>query len=159
MKKFFPCMALVAAGLIACADRNKLNEQPQNKIKTENSMSNLVSIIEIPAADLGRAIKFYSAILGVSIEEAEMGDVKMGVFPAEEGTVNVVLANGSDYTPTASGSVLYLNGGDDLQIILDKIAANGGEIIMPKTAISPEMGFYALFTDTEGNKLGLHSAN
>ncbi|QEH43921.1 VOC family protein [Chitinophaga sp. XS-30] len=122
-------------------------------------MSNLVSIIEIPAADLGRAIKFYSAILGVSIEEAEMGDVKMGVFPAEEGTVNVVLANGSDYTPTASGSVLYLNGGDDLQIILDKIAANGGEIIMPKTAISPEMGFYALFTDTEGNKLGLHSAN
>lgn len=159
MKKFFPCMVLVAAGLTACADRNKLNEQPQNDIKTENSMKNLVSIIEIPAADLGRAINFYSAILGVDIEEAEMGDVKMGVFPAEEGTVNVVLANGSDYTPTASGSVLYLNGGDDLQPILDKIAANGGEIIVPKTAISPEMGFYALFIDSEGNKLGLHSAN
>lgn len=28
-----------------------------------------------------------------------------------------------------------------------------------KKEIDPEMGFFALFIDTEGNKLGLHSMN
>lgn len=120
-------------------------------------MQNLVSIIEIPTTDLKRAISFYKSILAVNIEEADMGDVKMGILPSEEGTVNVVLANGSDYKPTTNGSVIYLNGGDNLQTILDKVEPNGGKIIVPKTEISPEMGFFALFTDTEGNKMGLHS--
>lgn len=122
-------------------------------------MHNLVSIIEIPAADLKRAIKFYGAILGVQIQEAKMADVSMGILPNDAGTVNVVLAQGSDYKPTQEGSVVYLNGGNDLQIILDKVEPNGGRVIVPKTAISPEMGFFALFIDSEGNKLGLHSSN
>ncbi|UYQ94423.1 VOC family protein [Chitinophaga horti] len=120
-------------------------------------MRNFVSIIEIPAADLQRAIRFYKTILAVDIEEAQMGDVKMGVFPASEGTVNVVLAQGPDYEPTTSGSVLYLDAGDDLQTILDKIEPSGGQLLVPKTPISPEMGYFAMFIDSEGNKLGLHS--
>lgn len=122
-------------------------------------MKNLVSIIEIPVSDLPRAIKFYSAILDITIEQAEMGGVKMGIFPTDEGAVNVVLAQGSDYKPAASGSILYLNGGENLQPIVDKIAASGGEVLVPKTEISPEMGFFALFMDTEGNKMGLHSSH
>jgi predicted enzyme related to lactoylglutathione lyase len=122
-------------------------------------MNNLVSIIEIPATDLKRAIAFYSTILGLTIEIVEMGDVLMGILPNEEGTVNVVLAQGSDYNPTTSGCIVYLNGGDDLQPILDKIEPNGGSILVPKTEISPEMGYFALFIDTEGNQLGLHSEN
>jgi uncharacterized protein len=81
----------------------------------------------------------------------------MGVLPNAEGTVNVVLAKGSDYKPTTDGAVLYLNAGDDLQPMLDKVKQNGGQVIVPKTQISPEMGFFALFIDTEGNKMGLHS--
>jgi len=122
-------------------------------------MKNLISIIEIPTSDLKRAIGFYQSILGLQLEEAEMGDIKMGVFPSEDGAVNVVLVNGSDYKPTTDGSVLYLNYGDNLQTILDKIEPNGGQVILPKTEVSPEMGYYALFIDTEGNKLGLHSSN
>jgi len=122
-------------------------------------MYNLVSIIEIPATNLNRAINFYSSVLGISIEVIEMGDVLMGILPNEEGTVNVVLAQGSDYNPTTSGCIVYLSGGEDLQPILDKIEPNGGSIIVPKTEISPEMGFFALFIDTEGNQLGLHSQN
>ncbi|SIN65523.1 VOC family protein [Chitinophaga niabensis] len=122
-------------------------------------MKNLVSIIEIPVEDFSRAVAFYQAILGVSIEETEMAGVQMGLLPGDAETVNVVLAKGTDYKPTTDGAVLYLNGGNDLQSTLDKVAANGGEIIVPKTEISPEMGFFALFFDTEGNKLGLHSRN
>ncbi len=120
-------------------------------------MNNLIAIVEIPTTDLHRAIAFYKAILEMEIEVAEMGEVKMGVFPVEEGAVNVVLAHGSDYTPTLDGPVLYLNAGDDLQPVLDRIQRHGGEVVVPKAEISPEMGFFALFIDTEGNKLGLHS--
>ena len=120
-------------------------------------MKNLVSIIEIPVKDFSRAVAFYQAIWGISIEEAEMPGVQMGLFPSDGETVNVVLAKGADYKPTTDGTVLYLNAGNDLQSTLDKVEPNGGKIIVPKTEISPEMGFFALFFDTEGNKLGLHS--
>ncbi len=122
-------------------------------------MKNLVSIIEIPVKDFSRAVAFYQAILGISIEEAEMPGVQMGLFPSDGETVNVVLAKGADYKPTTDGAVPYLNAGNDLQSTLDKVEPNGGKIIVPKTEISPEMGFFALFFDTEGNKLGLHSGN
>jgi predicted enzyme related to lactoylglutathione lyase len=44
-----------------------------------------------------------------------------------------------------------------VQLILDKIEAAGGEIIVPKTEISPEYGHMAVFIDTEGNRIALHS--
>lgn len=122
-------------------------------------MSNLISIVEIPTTDFSRAVKFYQTILGVAIEEMKMDGNQMGVLPNEEGTVNVVLVKGNDYKPTTDGAVLYLNVGNDLQTMLDKVAKNGGQVIVPKTEISPEMGFFALFIDTEGNKLGLHSSS
>jgi len=33
----------------------------------------------------------------------------------------------------------------------------GGKILMEKTPISEEHGFYAAFLDTEGNRVALHS--
>jgi uncharacterized protein len=121
-------------------------------------MKNLISIVEIPTTDFRRAVAFYQAILDISIEEVDMGGVQMGVFPSDGETVNVALIKGNDSKPSAHGTVVYLNAGDDLQIILNKIQSNGGRVVTPKTEISPEMGFFAIFTDTEGNKLGLHSA-
>lgn len=121
-------------------------------------MKNLISIVEIPTTDFSRAVKFYQAILGIIIEEVDMAGTQMGVLPGDDETVNVVLVKGSDYKPTTDGAVVYLNAGNDLQPTLDKIELNGGQVIVPKTEISPEIGFFALFIDTEGNKLGLHSA-
>jgi len=122
-------------------------------------MKNLVSIIEIPATDFQRAVSFYQTILNVTIEEVDMAGTQMGILPGDGETVNVVLVKGSDYIPTTEGAVVYLNSGEDLNPMLDRIAQNGGKVIVPKTEISPEMGFFALFIDTEGNKLGLHSLN
>lgn len=122
-------------------------------------MNNFISIVEIPVTDFARAVKFYQAILDVSIEEVDMDGTQMGVLPSDGETVSVVLVKGNDYKPTMYGSVLYLNAGNDLQPMLDKVEQNGGQVIVPKSEISPEMGFFALFTDTEGNKLGLHSIN
>jgi|SRR5690554_2118390 len=122
-------------------------------------MNNLISIVEIPTAEFSRAVKFYQSVLSVNIEEVDMDGTQMGVLPNEEGTVNVCLVKGDDYKPTTDGTVVYLNAGNDLQPMLDKVEQNGGQVIVPKTEISPEMGFFALFIDTEGSKLGLHSNN
>lgn len=153
----------LGVGFTACNNVPNTSSQTEMANKTvnqkANNMKNLISIVEIPATDFSRAVTFYQAILGVSIEEMEMDGVQMGVFPSDGETVNVVLAKGSDYKPTTDGAVLYLNVGDDLQPTLDKIDSSGGKAIVPKTEISPEMGFFALFIDTEGNKLGLHSAH
>jgi predicted enzyme related to lactoylglutathione lyase len=58
--------------------------------------------------------------------------------------------------PTTDGPNMYFDAGEDLSIALVKVEAAGGEIMQPKTAIG-ENGFMALFIDTEGNKMALHS--
>lgn len=152
---------MLGVGCFACTRQGDTDSQTQkadpsvNKITSD--MKKLVSIVEIPATDFSRAVAFYQAILGMSIEEVDMGGMQMGVLPSDEETVNVVLVKGDDYKPTTDGAVVYLNGGDNLQTVLSKIEPNGGKILVPKTEISPEMGFFAMFIDTEGNKLGLHS--
>lgn len=120
-------------------------------------MKNLVSIIEIPVNDLGRASAFYQAVLNVTIEEMEMDGSQMGVLPVDEGAVNVVLIKGEGYRPYSEGVLIYLNGGGDLHPVLERVEKNGGTALVPKTLIDPEMGYFAVFTDTEGNKMGLHS--
>ena len=55
------------------------------------------------------------------------------------------------------GPLIYLNANPDVQIVLDKVIEAGGSIMVPKTEISPEYGFMAVFMDTEGNRIALHA--
>jgi uncharacterized protein len=120
-------------------------------------MENLISWFEIPAKDFKRAVGFYQGILGMEVHETEMFGTKMGFFPSDGKNVSGAIVQGEDYQPSAQGITLYLNGGNNLQPVLDKVGKNGGKVLVPKTQISPEMGYFAMFTDTEGNKLALHS--
>lgn len=120
-------------------------------------MKSFVSIFEIPATDLSRAVQFYQSILDIKIEEMEMPGMQMGLLPYEEQAVIGVIMKGEDYTPSANGVTIYLNGGDNLQVILDKVEPCGGKILVPKTPHADESGYFAMFLDTEGNRLGLHS--
>lgn len=151
---------LIAIGFSACTNTKSKEEEKTATTQPQKAttMNNLISIVEISITDFPRAVKFYQTILGVTIQEMDMDGNKMGIIPNEEGTVNVVLIKGNDYKPSNDGALVYLNAGKDLQPVLDKIEQNGGKVIVPKTQISPEMGSFALFIDTEGNKVGLHSA-
>ena len=122
-------------------------------------MQNLINWFEIPASDFNRSVKFYKQVLNTEIEETEMFGMKMGFMPTDGANVSGAVVQGEGYTPSADGAVIYLNGGDDLQTMLSRVEAAGGNVIVPKTQISPEIGFFAMFTDTEGNKLALHSKN
>ncbi|MCK6264509.1 VOC family protein [Vibrio sp. ZSDE26] len=126
---------------------------------SEADMNNYISIFEIPATDISRAIEFYQAILEINIEKMEFPDMEMGLLPYEEQAVTGVIVKRAGFRPSENGVTIYLNGGDNLQIILDRVAKNSGKIIVPKTAHADEIGYFAIFLDSEGNKLGLHSPN
>jgi predicted enzyme related to lactoylglutathione lyase len=124
------------------------------------AFKNAISWFEIPATDLDRAQKFYETIFDISLVPLDTPNLKMRMFPLEDmngvgGSVNY--AEGF-YKPSATdGPLIYLNANPDVQIVLDKIEAAGGKIIVPKTQISPEYGYMAVFIDSEGNRIALHS--
>ena len=122
-------------------------------------MESYLSIFEIPATDMSRAVKFYQTILDVDIEQIEMPDMEIGVLPYEGQMVTGVIMKGEGCNPSADGVTIYLNGGDNLQVILDRVQASNGKIMIPKTPHADEIGFFAIFLDSEGNKIGLHSPN
>ncbi|HYG14675.1 MAG TPA: VOC family protein [Bacteroidia bacterium] len=120
-------------------------------------MQNLVNWIEIPATDFDRAVKFYSTILDVTIQPNEFFGTQMGFFPSDGTNVSGAVVKGENYTPATGGVLVYLNGGNDLTAVLNKVEAAGGMIAVPKTQISEEMGYFAMFKDSEGNMMALHS--
>ncbi|SHF49684.1 hypothetical protein SAMN05444344_0129 [Tenacibaculum mesophilum] len=122
-------------------------------------MKSYVSIFEIPATNITRAVNFYKEILGIEIERFYFPEMEMGVFPYEGQMVTGVIIQGEGYEPSASGVTIYLNGGDNLQTIIDKVEEHGGKVMIPKTPHADENGYFAIFLDSEGNKIGLHSPN
>lgn len=120
-------------------------------------MKSFVSIFEIPATEISRAVDFYQSVLDIKIERIDMPEMQMGIFPYEGQMVTGVILQAEGYKPSADGVTLYLNGGDDLQVVLDKVEGNGGKILVPKTLHADESGYFAIFLDSEGNKMGLHS--
>ncbi len=121
---------------------------------------NAISWFEIPAVDLNRAQKFYETIFDIQMIPLDMPQLQMRMFPIES-PMNIggaLCHSGDFYKPSAeSGPLVYLNANPDVQNILDKIEAKGGKIVIPKTEISPEYGHMAVFIDTEGNRVALHS--
>jgi len=120
--------------------------------------ANALNWFEIPAGDINRAAKFYETIFSIEMQRMEMGG-SMAFFPAgmEGGKVGGALVQSPYHKPGTDGSVIYLNGNPDLDIVLGKIEAAGGKIVMPKTKITDEIGYMAFFMDTEGNRVALHS--
>ena len=121
-------------------------------------MANAINWFEIPVKDLERAVKFYQKILGKKMSIMEAMGMKSAFFPAdmENGSIGGCLIAGKGYKPTSSGTLVYLNGGKNLNTILSKVEKAGGLVVLPKTSIGHN-GFMAHFKDTEGNKIGLHS--
>lgn len=150
-------------GGVSCKNKGTSATEPNvNKdttIDKDKNMKSFISLFEIPATDISRAINFYQTILDIKIEKIEMPGMDMGIFPYDGQMVTGVIVNSEEYRPSADGVTIYLNGSDNLQHILDKVDENGGKIIIPKTSHADGTGFFALFTDTEGNKLGLNSPN
>lgn len=121
---------------------------------------NAISWFEIPSTDLERATKFYETIFGMNLIVMDLPNIKMRMFPLDDmmGVGGAIVDSGGFHKPSATdGPLIYLNGNPDVQIVMDKVEAAGGKVFLPKTEISPEYGCMAIFIDTEGNRIGLHS--
>ena len=108
--------------------------------------------VEIPAANVEAAGKFYQELLGWKLQhdpelnytQWEAGDGTGGGFPAV-----------SDDTP--AGRVLVYIHSDDIEIDLKNVEKLGGKVVYPKTEI-PHIGWFGLFEDPIGNVLGLYTS-
>ena len=119
-------------------------------------MNNFVVWFDIPVKNLDRAMKFYSTVMSVELNPMEIGPSKQANFPFVPGMASGSLKEGRESEPSAVGTMVYLNGGDDLSVPLKRVTASGGRIVQEKTSLGPN-GFMAIFEDTEGNHVALHS--
>jgi hypothetical protein len=124
--------------------------------------NNVVGWFEIPVTNMDRAIKFYEEVFDFKLSRHILGPIDMAWFPAMEdgpGTPGSLVYNERAYKPSMDGVLIYFTAqSGDLSIELGKVEKSGGKILLPKTQISAEVGYMALLTDSEGNRIALHSA-
>ncbi|MEO5947803.1 MAG: VOC family protein [Chitinophagaceae bacterium] len=124
-------------------------------------MKNAISWFEIPTTDINRAQKFYETILGITLSPLDLPQIKMRMFPLDDpmnGVGGALVDSGGFHKASATdGPLIYLNGNPDVQLILDKVEAAGGKIVVPKTTISEEYGDMGVILDTEGNRIAFHN--
>jgi uncharacterized protein len=112
---------------------------------------------DIPVRDLDRAIRFYSAVLGVLLRKEQAGrGVAMAILPHSDTSIGGCLVQTMDARPADGGPLLYLNADGRLDAAIAATALAGGTVLQPKHSIGPE-GHRAIVLDTEGNRIALYS--
>jgi uncharacterized protein len=123
-------------------------------------MKRVIDWFEIPTTDLERAMRFYSEIFQIEMTSMHLANrLRMSMFPADpdQGPGGALCHHPEYYLPSQSGTLVYFNADPDLSVVLGRIEKAGGSILVPKQQISPEHGYMAVFFDTEGNRVALHS--
>lgn len=116
-------------------------------------MKKIIAWVEIPAVQMERAVTFYNALLGLKLEILDFGEEKMACFPNDEGAISV----SPGFKPSKDGVLVSFDMGSKLEQAIGTVTSMGGVIVRPKTKIEAEgRGFFAVFVDTEGNKVGLY---
>ena len=116
-------------------------------------MRKLVTWVDIPAVDFKRAVDFYSFVLQIELEVFDCGDEKMACFPTGEGAISTA----PGFIPSENGTIVNFNCEGDLDGSIERVIKMGGKIVHPKTKIEVEgRGYFALFIDSEGNRIGLY---
>lgn len=116
-------------------------------------MEKLISWVEIPTNDFDRAVKFYSNVLKSELKAEDFGTEKMACLPSGEGAVIYE----PNCKPSENGVIVSLKVTDNIDSTLERIEFSGGKVLKSKTKIEAEgKGYFALFLDSEGNRLGLY---
>ena len=117
---------------------------------------------DIPVTNLGRAIKFYSAVLGKEVKKLSEGGMEYGLLPHEEQNASGCLcirgdSGGVNNTPSANGPLIYLSVEGRLDEAVETARKNGGKVLRARQKIG-EHGFRAVIIDSEGNRIALHTS-
>lgn len=120
-----------------------------------------VSWFEIPADDIARVSTFYNTVFGWATPP--MGDgAAFALTVAADNDGNPTEAGGINggfhkrQGPSDAGPVINIHV-DDIDAKLKQIEAAGGQIIQPRTEVAEYGLSLALFSDTEGNIMGIYN--
>ncbi len=123
------------------------------------TVRNPVHWFELPVADMERAVKFYGDVFGHEFRRQKMDDMEIAFFPSDRESwgCSGMLVKHEKSIPSSQGTMVYfLPPSGDLANELAKVEPAGGKVWTPKTSIQ-EYGFMAVFSDTEGNTVGMQS--
>jgi uncharacterized protein len=122
--------------------------------------NNVVGWFEIPVVDMDRAVGFYEKLLGIDLVRHQMGPLEMAWFPFVEGGMGASgsLVKSEFHKPSQEGVRIYFTApSGDVAVEAGRAAAAGGEVVLPRTLISDDIGYMAVIRDTEGNLIALHA--
>jgi len=108
-----------------------------------------ICYIEMPATDITRSSAFYESVFGWNIRRRGDGSI---AFDDGVGEVSGTWVTGRPPSPQP-GLLIYIMV-DSVEAAIQKILAQGGEIVQPIGADAPEIT--ARFRDPGGNVLGLY---
>ena len=123
-----------------------------------------VEYFQIPADDIGRAKEFYNKVFGWemqkwnSSENSENSEQEYWMFQTKDEKGNPGLGGGLMKRQSPQHTVTNFITVSSIEEYSSKIEQSEGKIIMPKTPI-PNMGFFAVFLDTENNMFGIYEDN
>jgi hypothetical protein len=133
-----------------------LHQNQTSNFKTKKLWQTQLTGSNCPPTILNGQKIFMAKYLTLSCKKWICRVLKWDFSPATNKVWVVVLLTGDGNKPNAEGTLVYLNGGDDLNIPLNRVETAGGKVLMPKTSIG-ENGNMAIFMDTEGNRVAFHS--
>jgi predicted enzyme related to lactoylglutathione lyase len=109
--------------------------------------------VELVSSDFEKTRDFYGIIFGWDCQEAGVPDLPYMLWKAETGVAGGFRRPSEGDSP--SPRIINYIRVDDIDSTCRAIEESGGAVAVPKTEISEEIGFMALFTDPDGNLLGL----
>ena len=108
--------------------------------------------VEIPAASVGDAAKFYEALFGWKMQHVPEFNYTMW----EDGS-----GFGGGFNQVSAenpiGQVLVYIDSDDIEADLKRVTDLGGAVLQPKMEI-PGTGWFGIFKDPTGNTLALYTS-
>jgi predicted enzyme related to lactoylglutathione lyase len=118
-------------------------------------MGQPVAFFEVISSNAQRAQKFYAELFGWQVSvDPSMGGYALVDTGAGEDAIGGGIG-GAD-NPAKNGVKIYMKV-DDLGAYLDRAEALGGKKLVPPTDLPGGWGKFAVFTDPDGNRVGLWS--
>lgn len=128
---------------------------------TKEKRPNNVVWFELPVIDLNRATSFYEAVFATKMATDERFP-GIAMFPKRHETATTgALAETHDAKiegrPSTDGAIVYLNCDGEMDAVLKRAKAAGGELLQEVAQLPGGMGWIAQFRDLDGNRVGLHA--
>jgi len=115
-----------------------------------------IAWFEIPSANFERAVRFYEAALDTQLRREDFG-MPMAIFSYDEPSTGGAIVQSATLKPSQSGTLIYLNARPTVNATLERVKRAGGKVEGPAVRLPEDIGWIGVFTDTEGNRIGLHS--